>query len=43
MPDCQYPDEWRRLAAKDWRRVETALAAEDAGLAAFLLQQSLEK
>lgn len=43
MPDSQYPDEWRRLAAKDWRRVEMAPAAEGAGLAAFLLQQSLEK
>lgn len=43
MADSRYPDEWRGLAQKDWKRVDIGLSAGDAGLAGFLLQQSLEK
>jgi HEPN domain-containing protein len=41
--DSSYPEDWLRIARRDWLRVGTAIFAEDADLAGFLLQQSLEK
>lgn len=38
-----YPEDWLRIARRDWQRVEMALSHSDAELAGFLLQQSLEK
>ncbi len=38
-----YWQEWLLAARRDWRRVSLALSANDASLAAFLLQQCLEK
>jgi HEPN domain-containing protein len=37
------PEDWRRIAKKDWERIKRQLDAEDAEAAAYFLQQSLEK
>lgn len=37
------PDEWTRIAQKDWKRIERNLRDRDIEAAAFFLQQSLEK
>lgn len=41
--DSTYPADWLEAARRDWRRVHMVLSAGDAELAAFLLQQCLEK
>ena len=41
--DSSYPAAWREVARRDWQRVRMILAAGDAELAAYLLQQCLEK
>ena len=41
--ESPYPAAWRRIAERDWRRVERLLLAGDAELAGFCLQQALEK
>jgi HEPN domain-containing protein len=40
--DSQYPLDWIKIAETDWKRVQRNLH-EDPALAAFYLQQSLEK
>ena len=37
------PEEWRRVACKDWARVKRQLEDRDAEAAGYFLQQSLEK
>jgi len=41
--DSSYPEDWLRIARRDWQRVQTILRGGDSELAAFLLQQCLEK
>lgn len=41
--ESQYPDDWIRIAEKDWRRVESLLNAHDQEAAGFFLQQATEK
>lgn len=43
MQDSHYPDEWKTIARKDWKRMDILLANDDAEGAAFFLQQSVEK
>lgn len=38
-----YPDDWRKIARQDWRRVRILLENDDAQGAGFFLQQTLEK
>jgi len=38
-----YPEDWRKIAEKDWHRMEVLLEDGDPEGAAFFLQQSLEK
>jgi HEPN domain-containing protein len=40
--NSQYPEDWLKIAETDWKRVERNLR-EDPALAAFCLQQALEK
>jgi HEPN domain-containing protein len=41
--DSLYPEDWRKIAGKDWHRMEVLLKDGDLDGAAFFLQQSLEK
>ena len=41
--ESSYPQDWFRLAAKDFKRVAKRLAEDDSEDAAFRLQQALEK
>jgi len=41
--DSSYSEDWRRIARRDWSRIQLALSADDVALAAFSLQQSVEK
>ena len=41
--ESPYPQDWFRIAAKDFKRVATRLAEDDSEDAAFRLQQALEK
>lgn len=41
--DSHYPDDWIKMARKDFRRIKVLLHDEDPEGAAFFLQQSLEK
>jgi len=41
--DSSYPAEWLAVARRDWQRVRMILSTGDAELAAYLLQQCLEK
>ena len=41
--DSSYPADWLEVARRDWRRVHMSLSAGDAELAAYLLEQCLEK
>jgi len=41
--DSAVPEDWKRIAKKDWERVRRQLADEDAEAAGYFLQQSLEK
>lgn len=41
--DSTYSEDWQRIARRDWGRVQLAISGDDFELAAFLLQQSLEK
>jgi HEPN domain-containing protein len=41
--DSTYSEDWLAIARRDWDRVQRALSAPDPELAAFLLQQCLEK
>lgn len=41
--DSSYPADWLEVARRDWRRVHMLLSAGDAELAAYLLEQCLEK
>lgn len=41
--ESSIPDEWIRIAQKDWKRIERNLRDRDIEAAAFFLQQSLEK
>ena len=38
-----YPEDWKKAARRDWRRITTMIKDDDAEGAAFFLQQSLEK
>ncbi|MBN2222715.1 MAG: HEPN domain-containing protein [Vallitaleaceae bacterium] len=38
-----YPEDWRKTAQKDWKRMEIMLKEENEDGAAYFLQQSLEK
>ncbi len=38
-----YPDDWLRIAEKDWARVVRLLDAHDVEAAGFYLQQAMEK
>lgn len=37
------PEDWKRVARKDWKRIKRNLRDDDAEAAGFYLQQSLEK
>ena len=37
------PEDWKRIAGKDWVRIQRNLRDEDAEAAGYFLQQSLEK
>lgn len=37
------PEEWKKVARKDWSRIKRNLESNDAEAAGFFLQQSLEK
>lgn len=41
--ESSIPNEWIRIAEKDWKRIERNLRDRDIEAAAFFLQQSLEK
>ena len=41
--DSTYPEDWLRIARRDWQRVQVILRSGDVELAASLLQQCLEK
>ena len=41
--DSTYAEDWVRVARRDWKRVHNILRGGDLELAAFLLQQCLEK
>lgn len=41
--DSLYPEDWRKIAEKDWHRMEVLLKDGDSDGAAFFLQQLLEK
>ena len=41
--ESSVPNEWKRIAQKDWKRIERNLRDRDIEAAAFFLQQSLEK
>ena len=41
--ESQYPQDWLKVAQKDWRRVDQALDDGDAEEAGFWLQQAVEK
>ncbi|MEK7728173.1 MAG: HEPN domain-containing protein [candidate division KSB1 bacterium] len=41
--DSIYPNDWLRIAEKDWGRVEFLLEVHDHEAAGFYLQQSVEK
>ena len=41
--ESHYPADWRRIAEKDFRRVEQLLSVHDPEAAGFYLQQALEK
>ncbi len=41
--DSLIPEDWKKVAKKDWERIKRQLDAEDAEAAAYFLQQSLEK
>ncbi|MDP2682749.1 MAG: HEPN domain-containing protein [Deltaproteobacteria bacterium] len=41
--DSHYPEDWTKVAEKDWHRMEVLLKDGDPDGAAFFLQQSLEK
>lgn len=38
-----YPEDWKRIARKDWERMKRNLRDKDAEAAGYFLQQSLEK
>lgn len=38
-----YPEDWRKVARQDWRRIQVMLVEEDAEGAGFFLQQAIEK
>lgn len=41
--DSIYPPDWLRVAKKDWHRMDVMLNEKDVEIAAYFLQQSLEK
>ncbi len=41
--DSIYPDDWLRIAVKDWSRVKFLLVVHDHEAAGFYLQQAIEK
>jgi len=41
--DSIIPEDWKKVAKKDWERIKRQLAYKDPEAAAYLLQQSLEK
>ncbi len=41
--NSNYPEDWLRIARKDWARVEMLLKEDDPALAGFCLQQAVEK
>lgn len=41
--ESSYPDDWRRIAEKDWHRTHYLLDLDDYDLAGFCLQQAVEK
>ncbi len=41
--DSPLPEDWVRIARKDWASMELHLSADDAEAAGYFLQQSLEK
>ncbi len=41
--NSKYPEEWRKIAQRDWDRMQLMLNDEDEEGAAYFLQQSLEK
>ncbi len=41
--DSLVPEDWLRVARKDWERIKRHLKADDLEAAGFFLQQSLEK
>ncbi len=41
--ESSYPEDWLAIARRDWKRVHRALNDDDTELAAFLLEQCLEK
>lgn len=38
-----YPEDWKKIARKDWERMKRNLRDKDAEVAGYFLQQSLEK
>ena len=40
--DSHYPEDWRAIAEKDWKRAQS-MADEDPELAGFCLQRAVEK
>lgn len=43
IQDSLYPEDWKKTARKDWKRIKILLEENDADGAAFFLQQSVEK
>jgi len=41
--DSLLPEDWQRVARKDWERMNLHLGVDDAEAAGYFLQQSLEK
>ena len=41
--DSPLPEDWQRVAKKDWERMNLHLGVDDAEAAGYFLQQSLEK
>ncbi len=41
--DSSYPPDWVKVAKKDWHRMEIMIVENDIEIAAYFLQQSLEK
>jgi HEPN domain-containing protein len=41
--DSLLPEDWQRVARKDWERMNLHLSVDDAEAAGYFLQQSLEK